>query len=46
VTMRFFAGLTIDEIAQVLGVSPRTINNDWLHARVWLFRELVGEPGA
>ena len=44
VTMRFFAGLTIDEIAQVLDVSPRTINNDWLHARVWLFRELVGEP--
>jgi RNA polymerase sigma factor (TIGR02999 family) len=43
VTMRFFAGLTIDEIAQVLDVSPRTINNDWLHARVWLFRELVGE---
>jgi DNA-directed RNA polymerase specialized sigma24 family protein len=36
--------LNIDEIAQVLGVSSRTINNDWLHARVWLFRELVGEP--
>lgn len=44
VTMRFFGGLTIDEIAQVLDVSPRTVNNDWLHARVWLFRELVGEP--
>ncbi len=44
VTMRFFGGLTIDQIAQVLEVSPRTVNNDWLHARVWLFRELVGEP--
>ena len=43
VTMRFFGGLTIDQIAQVLDVSPRTVNNDWLHARVWLFRELVGE---
>jgi RNA polymerase sigma-70 factor (ECF subfamily) len=44
VTMRFFGGLTIDQIAQVLEVSPRTVNNDWLHARAWLFRELVGEP--
>ncbi len=44
VTMRFFGGLTIEQIAHVLEVSPRTVNNDWLHARVWLFRELVGEP--
>ena len=46
VTMRFFGGLTIEQIAHVLDVSPRTVNNDWLHARVWLFRELVGEPEA
>lgn len=46
VTLRFFGGLTVEEIAEVLEVSPRTVNNDWLHARVWLFRELVGEADA
>ncbi|HSO23621.1 MAG TPA: ECF-type sigma factor, partial [Chondromyces sp.] len=43
VTLRFFGGLEIEEIAQVLGVSKRTVDYDWRHARAWLFRELVGE---
>ncbi|HSQ59016.1 MAG TPA: sigma-70 family RNA polymerase sigma factor [Acidobacteriota bacterium] len=38
--MRIFAGLTIEEIAHVLGVSPRTVDTDWAFARRWLSREI------
>ena len=41
--LRFFAGLTGDEIASVLGVAPITVKTDWALARAWLFRELRGE---
>lgn len=41
VTLRFFAGLTVDEAAELLGVSPRTVELDWAFARAWLFRELA-----
>lgn len=44
VTMRFFADMTINEIAAVLEVSPRTVDNEWRFARAWLHREL-GEEG-
>lgn len=40
VELRFFAGLTEDEAADVLGVTPRTIRRDWAAAREWLFHEL------
>lgn len=40
VEMRFFAGLQEVEIAEVLGVSDRTVRNDWRCARLWLEREL------
>jgi RNA polymerase sigma factor (TIGR02999 family) len=40
VRLRFFAGLTIAEVATVLGISERTVNNDWIYARAWLAREL------
>jgi RNA polymerase sigma factor (TIGR02999 family) len=40
VEMRFFGGLTEDEIAEVLNVSPRTVRNDWSMAKAWLLREL------
>ena len=36
VELRFFAGLTIDEIAEVLSASPRTVDSDWRMARAWL----------
>jgi RNA polymerase sigma factor (TIGR02999 family) len=37
---RYFAGLTIEETAEVLGVSHGTVSNDWQVARAWLHREL------
>jgi RNA polymerase sigma factor (TIGR02999 family) len=40
VELRFFAGLTVDETAEVLKVSPDTVVRDWRLAKVWLHREL------
>ena len=40
VEMRFFAGLTEEEIASALGLSIRTIRRDWLMARAWLHGQL------
>ncbi|QYU67846.1 hypothetical protein J4558_23705 [Leptolyngbya sp. 15MV] len=45
VTLRFFAGLTEPEMAEVLGVNERTIRRDWLFARAWLRRHIESEPG-
>lgn len=41
VMLRFFAGLTIEETAQALGVSPTTVKDDWQFARTWLYREMT-----
>jgi RNA polymerase sigma factor (TIGR02999 family) len=46
VEMRFFAGLTVEEIADVLKVSKETVMRDWRLAKVWLLRELDGEAVA
>jgi RNA polymerase sigma factor (TIGR02999 family) len=40
VELRFFGGLSIEETAQALGVSPRTVYTDWAFARAWLYRAL------
>ncbi|MGD0462603.1 MAG: sigma-70 family RNA polymerase sigma factor [Tepidisphaeraceae bacterium] len=40
VEMRFFAGMNVEEVAQALGVSKRTVEGDWTMARAWLMREL------
>lgn len=40
VKLRFFAGLTADEAAQILGVSRRTADRYWAYARAWLFKAL------
>ena len=40
VTLRFFSGMTSAEVAEHLGVSLRTVEGDWTHARAWLKREL------
>lgn len=42
VQLRFFAGLSVDECAEVLGVSDRTIKREWRMARAWLFQRLNG----
>ena len=36
VTLRFFGGLTVEQVAEVIGVSKRTIEKDWRHAQAWL----------
>ena len=42
VEMRFFGGLSVEETAEVLKVSPVTVKRDWRAARAWLYRELTG----
>ncbi len=45
VELRFFGGLTVEEIALALGVSARTIQREWKIARLWLLRELQPAAG-
>jgi len=40
VELKFFGGLSIEDTADVLGVSPSTVKRDWVTARAWLYREL------
>jgi RNA polymerase sigma factor (TIGR02999 family) len=42
VELRFFGGLTVEETAEVLGTSPRTVKREWRAARAWLRREITG----
>jgi RNA polymerase sigma factor (TIGR02999 family) len=42
VSLRFFSGMSSPEVAEHLGVSLRTVEADWTHARAWLKRELSG----
>lgn len=42
VKLRYFVGMTNDEAAQALDISPRTARNYWTHARAWLYREISG----
>ncbi|MGI9105829.1 MAG: sigma-70 family RNA polymerase sigma factor [Pyrinomonadaceae bacterium] len=41
VELKFFSGLSIEEIAEVLGVSPATVKREWTLAKTWLYRELT-----
>jgi len=43
VELRFYGGLTIDETAEVLGISSATVQRDWVTARQWLHREIADE---
>lgn len=45
VEYRFFGGMEEREIAEVLGISERTVHRDWMKARAWLYRRLYPEPG-
>ena len=40
--MRYFAGLSVEETAEALGISPRTVKRDWVVAKGWLHAELSG----
>jgi len=42
VEMRIFGGLTIEESAEALGISPATVSREWKHAEAWLHREMSG----
>jgi RNA polymerase sigma factor (TIGR02999 family) len=44
VILRFFSGMTSTEVAEHLGLSVRTVEADWTHARAWLKRDLAGQP--
>jgi RNA polymerase sigma-70 factor (ECF subfamily) len=47
VELRFFGGLTVEETATVVGVSPRTVKREWQMSRAWLRREMARlEPGS
>jgi RNA polymerase sigma factor (TIGR02999 family) len=45
VECRFFAGMSIEETAEVLQISPASVKRDWTLARAWLNRELGAQPG-
>jgi RNA polymerase sigma factor (TIGR02999 family) len=44
VELRYFGGMTVEETAEAVGVSPATVKRQWTLARVWLKRALDGEP--
>src|SRR5207248_11687983 len=46
VTLRYFAGLSIEETAAAMDLSPATVKNEWAFARAWLHRELAGADPA
>jgi RNA polymerase sigma factor (TIGR02999 family) len=46
VELRFFGGLSVEETAEVLRISPVTVMRDWSSARAWLYREMGGGPSS
>ena len=44
VELRFFAGLTVEETAAALDISPATVKREWALAKGWLYRELTTQP--
>jgi RNA polymerase sigma factor (TIGR02999 family) len=44
VELRYFGGMSTEEIAQCIDVSPATVKRDWLAARAWLYGQLHGDP--
>jgi len=46
VECRFFGGLTIEETATAIGISPRTVKRDWAMAQAWLHREMTDDAAA
>jgi RNA polymerase sigma factor (sigma-70 family) len=46
VRLRFYAGLSIEQTAEALGISPATVKRRWEFGRTWLYRELGKDAGA
>lgn len=46
VECRFFGGMSVEDTAAALGISPRTVKREWSFARAWLRREMLAPPGA
>ncbi|HZN11249.1 MAG TPA: ECF-type sigma factor, partial [Blastocatellia bacterium] len=48
VELRYFGGLSVEETAEVLGISPQTVMRDWNMAKAWLYKEISkgGQPSA
>ena len=46
VEYRYLAGLTEEETAELLGVTTRTVQRDWVKARAWLYRQLYADQEA
>ena len=44
VELRFFAGLSVEDTAEVMGISTATVKREWASARAWLFREVAAAP--
>lgn len=44
VELRYFGGLSIEETAEVLGISPATVKREWSTARLWLMQQMSGGP--
>jgi RNA polymerase sigma factor (TIGR02999 family) len=44
VELRYFGGLSVEETAELLGISPITVKRDWIVAKTWLHREISNEP--
>jgi RNA polymerase sigma factor (TIGR02999 family) len=44
VELRYFGGMTIEETAEVMGISPATVKREWAVARAWLYREITDTP--
>jgi RNA polymerase sigma-70 factor (ECF subfamily) len=40
VELRYFGGLSVEQVASILGVAPRSVKRDWALARIWLFKEI------
>jgi hypothetical protein len=45
VELKYFSGLTNEEIAEILQISPTTVKRDWRTARLWLYRQISRRPG-
>ena len=43
VVMKFFGGMTNEEVAEALGIGTRTVHRHWVFAKLWLFNKLRGE---